>query len=115
MTTSPLSHPSDRSVRRLVDGRDFRSALSGVPAATTATRSNHVTWSRRYTARLRVSDTLVVIGAVALAVSLPLFENDFSASGLGIRADADWVIPTMLVLGWIAALATHRTRDARIV
>jgi len=115
MTTSPLSHPSDRSVRRLLDGRDFRSALSGVPAIASAARTTRGSWSRRYAKRLWVSDSLVVVVTVAIAASLPLFENDYSTAGLGISTGVDWVIPAMLVLGWFAALATHRTRDARIV
>lgn len=69
-------------------------------------------WQRRYTARLRITDTLVVCAAVALAQLVrfgPL---------LTPPRDSNYYVPAfsiLFVIVWLSALAAFHTRSPRLI
>lgn len=70
------------------------------------------TWQRRYAAKVRVSDFLVVCGAVALG-QLTRFGETLAPPGY-----ERYYVPAYSILfaaAWLAALSAFRTRSARIV
>lgn len=69
-------------------------------------------WQRRYAARLRVTDAVVVCAAVVLAQYVR-FGSDLMPAGY-----PRWFVPTFSVLfavGWLYALASSRSRSPRVI
>jgi exopolysaccharide biosynthesis polyprenyl glycosylphosphotransferase len=82
-----------------------------VPAARRRPESG-LAWARRYRARLRITDTVMVFAALLVAFVVRLAGAPLPAEKLSIPF---WIICACVVLTWDAALAAFHTRDARVV
>ncbi|REE73016.1 Undecaprenyl-phosphate galactose phosphotransferase WbaP/exopolysaccharide biosynthesis polyprenyl glycosylphosphotransferase [Rhodococcus wratislaviensis] len=93
---------------------------SGVPGATTVSSETGRLGSRRewqavYIRRLLISDTLVVIAAVALAQWIRFGAGDALASYEAIHNLSYTLISAALIAMWIGALVVFRTRSVRVI
>ncbi|HJT91586.1 MAG TPA: sugar transferase [Mycobacterium sp.] len=69
-------------------------------------------WQRRFTARLRITDTVVVCAAVALAQSVRF------GSMLAPPSDFNYYVPAFsvaFIVVWLSALAAFHTRSPRLI
>ncbi|MFC9360246.1 sugar transferase [Rhodococcus sp. NPDC057014] len=93
---------------------------SGAPGATTVSSETRRLGSRRewqaaYIRRLLISDTLVVIAAVALAQWIRFGAGDALASYEAIHNLSYTLISAALIAMWIGALVVFRTRSVRVI
>lgn len=74
-------------------------------------REHPKAWRRDYVNGLRVTDSMVVVGAVSLAH----FVRFEALDGAESSALANLVTSVSIAIAWLAHLAIHRTRSSRIV
>ena len=93
---------------------------SGLPGATTVSSETGRLGSRRewqaaYIRRLLISDTLVVIAAVAIAQYVRFGASDVLASYEAAHNLSYTIISAALIAMWIGALVVFRTRSVRVI
>ena len=104
-----LLNNNDTLRRTLVRVRSTTSTEAGEPPNQVDSRSK---WERRYAAHIRITDTLVVCGALALA--------QFARFGAPAAAPSDvdhYVTPysALLVIIWLSTLAVFHSRSPRYI
>ena len=77
-------------------------------------KTSGLVWARRFRTRLLVSDTGIVLAAVATALVVRFGGEGARASVSGYKADY-WLVALLIVLGWIATLNAFHTRDSLII
>jgi exopolysaccharide biosynthesis polyprenyl glycosylphosphotransferase len=82
-----------------------------VPLSRTRSESG-LAWARRYRARLRVTDSVIVFTALLIAFVVRLAGTPHQE---GQSALPFWLICACVLVTWDAALAAFHTRDARVV
>ena len=103
MTTSDPTWVSvDDSVRLVT-------APSRGRAATIGRRS-----MRRYADLLLLTDSLVVLGSLAIATFARFGSQDASVRVLGVPTDY-WLVAGFIAVTWILALTIYRSRDVRVI
>jgi exopolysaccharide biosynthesis polyprenyl glycosylphosphotransferase len=121
-----MSTPKPRSVAADTVG-EFRAPLRLVDPTTTEpaparptgpdARAAGVTgaaWARQYRTKLRITDAAVIVAAVATAF-IARFSLENPAAGAAGVPLGYWAVTAIVAATWVMALATFRTRDARIV
>ncbi|TQL42001.1 Undecaprenyl-phosphate galactose phosphotransferase WbaP/exopolysaccharide biosynthesis polyprenyl glycosylphosphotransferase [Homoserinimonas aerilata] len=81
------------------------------PTPTQAAPGSGTAWTRKYRDRLRLSDSIVVIAAVAASAIV-------SAPSLAAEASAiagHWAIAALVAALWLVSLAALHTRDTRVL
>jgi exopolysaccharide biosynthesis polyprenyl glycosylphosphotransferase len=94
---------------RLVD-----TATPELPALAVDTPSSGHAWARAYRTRLRLTDSGVIVGAVAAALLVRFGAEQAHATVGATRADY-WTISLLIVVTWLATLSAFHTRDSRVV
>ncbi len=69
---------------------------------------------RRHADWIAVTDSLVVLGSLAIAILARFGSDDASARVLGIPIDY-WLIGGFIAVTWILSLSAYRSRDVRII
>ncbi|HUG51696.1 MAG TPA: sugar transferase, partial [Terrimesophilobacter sp.] len=82
-----------------------------VPMARTRPESG-LAWARRYRARLRITDAVIVFAALLVAFVVRLAGTPLPEEKLSLPF---WIVCAFVVVTWDAALAVFHTRDARVV
>lgn len=102
---------------------EAKQQLSSLDTARTHARSSELTangaipderiWARKYRNRLRVTDTMIIAGSVAIAfvARFGLASADIEVNEFGVTYGA---ISLTIVAAWMIALWAYRTRDPRI-
>ena len=88
-------------------------AVSHSPRAPQYRSSEH-TWAKRYRARLRVTDTLIIVASIAGAF-VARFGLDGVATNVAGFPVAYLTISLVIATAWIVALYAYHTRDPRVV
>ena len=76
------------------------------------TAESGLAWAKRYRARLRVTDTAIVLAALAVAFFVRIADSPARAGQLSLPF---WLICVCMLIAWDTALAVFHTRDARVV
>ncbi|WP_108248967.1 sugar transferase [Planctomonas deserti] len=83
---------------------------AGRRAATASPTAPGTAWSKRYRGKLVVSDTLIILLTVVTA-----FIARFGVEE-SVELSADyWAIAALIVVTWIASMASYHTRDSRVL
>ncbi|MGV9868235.1 sugar transferase [Rhodococcus koreensis] len=93
---------------------------SGAPGATTISSESGRLGSRRewqaaYIRRLLISDTLVVIAAVALAQWIRFGDSGVLTTGQELHNLSYTLVSALLVVAWLVTLVIFRTRTIRVI
>ena len=105
-----------RTPLRLVDPAVTQPAPAAVASAqpVAAGSVSGAGWARQYRTKLRITDAGVIILAVATAFIARFTLENPAAGAAGIPLGY-WAVTVIVAATWVVALATFRTRDARIV
>jgi exopolysaccharide biosynthesis polyprenyl glycosylphosphotransferase len=102
----PLRHPAR--------GYDTSASAHTSPKSAHAPSSER-TWARHYRARLRITDTTIIVASVGAAFFVR-FGFDETSAKMGSSFNASyWVISILIASAWIFALSAYHTRDSRVV
>ncbi|PQP25181.1 sugar transferase [Rhodococcus opacus] len=93
---------------------------SGAPGQTTvssetARLGSRREWQAAYIRRLLISDTLVVIAAVALAQWIRFGDSGVLTTGQAIHNLSYTLVSALLVAAWLVTLVIFRTRTIRVI
>lgn len=91
----------------------FRAASLGIgESSRSVLKAPGVAWTRRYRAKLLVTDCTVVLAAVGISALLR-FGTEEAAVGVAGGTVNHWLIALVMALCWIGALGLYRTRESR--
>lgn len=93
---------------------------SGTPDGTVVSSETEKLGSRRewqaaYIRRLRISDTLVVVAAVALAQWIRFGDSGVLTTGEAMHNLSYTLVSALLVVAWLVTLVIFRTRTIRVI
>jgi exopolysaccharide biosynthesis polyprenyl glycosylphosphotransferase len=88
-------------------------SASSSPRAPQFHSSEHA-WARSYRARLRVTDTLIILASIAGAFVARFGLDDVATRVAGFPV-AYFTISLLIASAWIVALSAYHTRDPRVV
>jgi exopolysaccharide biosynthesis polyprenyl glycosylphosphotransferase len=91
----------------------FGTGPSGAPR-TTGSVSSERTWARHYRARLRFTDTTVILVSITAAF-LARFGFDAPVAHIDGQSASYWSISVVIAAAWLSALSVAHTRDSRVV
>jgi exopolysaccharide biosynthesis polyprenyl glycosylphosphotransferase len=111
-----------RAPLRLVRPAAFGPSAEPVRRAGTATRPvtppanalSGALWARRYRTKLRMTDTAVIVAAVAVAF-FARFALENPRPALVQIPVSYWLVSVVVAVAWLVTLSMFRTRDARSV
>ncbi|KFF58375.1 hypothetical protein JF66_19050, partial [Cryobacterium sp. MLB-32] len=84
------------------------------PGRAIDTPASGAVWSRRYRMRLLITDVLVIVLAVAVAL-VARFGTDGPTTSIGPFYVTYSALSVLIIAAWIAILGASRTRDSRVV
>jgi len=104
--TTPRLHPAS-PVRRITRaGVRIDQAEAVAP--------NLANWARSYRQKLRITDAIIIVAAIALAQVARFGIDDKSVDVAGHTVDY-WQVSVIVALSWLAMIGVFRTRDSRVV
>lgn len=93
---------------------DYDRNFSALSTSVAATASNGRAWAQKYQAKLRFTDTVVVIAVAAIAAAIH-GGLAFDAARMSAQQIGEYLLAGAIALIWIAALAAFHTRDPRVI
>ncbi|WP_233206005.1 sugar transferase [Cryobacterium sp. Y82] len=111
---SPASFPQSLPPRRTPKLRLVDRAMTSQADIAVDTPSLGLMWARRYRTKLRLTDVVVIVLAVGVALVFR-FGVDGIPAATGSFSANYWLVSLLIVATWLTTLELFHTRDSRVV